>query len=256
MVTGGPGTGKTYSVARMLMALLTDAAERGATLKIALAAPTGKAKARLKESIDAAVAKVDAEQPGILPDLVRAQLEALERNNQAGSEAVAAAAVSQIGRTTRYDPAYVRLAYPGGDVPIDRGVCTDVVIRAYRTGLGFDLQATVHEDMAGNFAAYPGIWGLKRPDASIDHRRVPNLRTYFSRKGARLAASADPSDYSPGDLVTMMLPGNLPHIAIVTAETSAASARRATSSGSRSRPNGSGRGSSRSICDGPPCMNS
>ncbi len=132
-----------------------------------------------------------------------------------------AAAEAQIGVTLTYDPAYVRLAYPMGDVPIDRGVCTDVVIRAYRAGLGFDLQAAVHEDMAANFAAYPKIWGLKRPDPNIDHRRVPNLRTFFSRKGARLVPSADPGDYSPGDLVTMMLPGNLPHIAIVAAQASA-----------------------------------
>lgn len=125
------------------------------------------------------------------------------------------AAESQIGRTLYYDPAYVKLGYPGGDVPIERGVCTDVVIRAYRDGLGIDLQKLVHEDMRGSFAAYPGNWGLKSPDRNIDHRRVPNLQTFFRRHGAELVLPADPADLAPGDLVTMMLPGNLPHIGIV-----------------------------------------
>ena len=122
-----------------------------------------------------------------------------------------AAAEAQIGRTVNYDPAYVRIGYPGGDVPDDRGVCTDVVIRAYRDGLGFDLQKAVHEDMAAHFAAYPQHWGLSRPDPNIDHRRVPNLQTFFTRNGAR----RDGLDFKPGDPVTMMLPGNLPHIGIV-----------------------------------------
>jgi uncharacterized protein YijF (DUF1287 family) len=122
-----------------------------------------------------------------------------------------AAAESQIGQTVLYDPSYVKLAYPGGDVPVERGVCTDVVIRAYREGLGVDLQKLVHEDMAGNFAAYPKAWGLKRPDRNIDHRRVPNLQTFLARRNAKLAAA----DFAAGDLATMMLPGNLPHIGIV-----------------------------------------
>ena len=121
------------------------------------------------------------------------------------------AAEAQIGRTVIYDPAYVKIGYPGGDVPDDRGVCTDVVIRAYRGGLGFDLQKAVHEDMAAHFLSYPQHWGLSRPDPNIDHRRVPNLQTFFTRKGAR----RDGLDFKPGDLVTMMLPGNLPHIGIV-----------------------------------------
>lgn len=128
---------------------------------------------------------------------------------------LAAAAEDQIGRTVRYDPAYVRISYPGGDVPVDRGVCTDVVIRAYRDGLGIDLQRLVHEDMRANFGAYPKIWGLTRPDRNIDHRRVPNLQTFFRRCGAALAVSEAAAAYLPGDLVTMMLPGNLPHIALV-----------------------------------------
>lgn len=126
-----------------------------------------------------------------------------------------AAAEGQVGRTLIYDPAYVRLAYPGGDVGRERGVCSDVVIRAYRDGLGADLQKLVHEDMKRAFAAYPRTWGLSRPDANIDHRRVLNLETFFRRKGAALRATT-PADFQPGDLVTQRLPGNLPHIAVVT----------------------------------------
>jgi uncharacterized protein YijF (DUF1287 family) len=125
-----------------------------------------------------------------------------------------AAAHAQIGVTTRYDGRYERLAYPGGDVPAERGVCTDVVIRAYRA-LGIDLQQRVHEDMRANFAAYPKLWGLRATDRNIDHRRVPNLAAWFTRRGAALDASDDAADYRAGDLVTWMLPGNLPHIGIV-----------------------------------------
>lgn len=120
----------------------------------------------------------------------------------------------QIGVTVRYDPAYEQLSYPGGDVPMDRGVCTDVVIRALRC-LGLDLQKAVHEDMAAHFSAYPKLWGLKRPDKNIDHRRVPNLRTFFTRKGWSLPVTHNPADYRPGDLVTCLVGGNLPHIFIV-----------------------------------------
>ncbi|HYD46323.1 MAG TPA: DUF1287 domain-containing protein [Phenylobacterium sp.] len=126
-----------------------------------------------------------------------------------------AAAESQVGRTLTYDPAYTRLAYPNGDVPLARGVCTDVVIRAYRTAFGLDLQKLVHEDMAANFARYPRLWGLKRPDRNIDHRRVPNLETFLRRRGASLPLPAGPATLQAGDLVTQRLPGNLPHILIV-----------------------------------------
>ncbi len=132
-------------------------------------------------------------------------------------ERLVGAAEAQIGRTVTYDPAYVRIVYPGGDVPQDRGVCTDVIIRAYRDGLDFDLQKAVHEDMAANFSVYPKHWGLTRTDRNIDHRRVPNLRTFFKRRKAELAVSEIAADYLPGDLVSMMLPGNLPHIGIVSA---------------------------------------
>lgn len=125
------------------------------------------------------------------------------------------AAHRQIGVTTLYDPTYTRLAYPGGDVAQDRGVCTDVVVRAYRRAFRLDLQKLVHEDMLANFAAYPKGWGLKSPDSNIDHRRVPNLAVFFTRRGGSLAVSQNPADYQPGDLVAQMLPGNLPHIAII-----------------------------------------
>jgi uncharacterized protein YijF (DUF1287 family) len=131
---------------------------------------------------------------------------------------LAAAARAQIGRTVRYDAAYVRLAYPSGDVPIDRGVCTDVVIRAYRAAFGVDLQKLVHEDMSRAFAAYPRTWGLARPDRNIDHRRVPNLETFFRRRGAALALEGR---WRPGDLVTVRLTGNLPHIVVLAGEGSA-----------------------------------
>ena len=127
-----------------------------------------------------------------------------------------AAAQAQVGVTLAYDPAYATLAYPGGDVARERGVCTDVVVRAYRDGLAIDLQKLVHQDMALNFSKYPARWGLKRPDRNIDHRRVPNLQVFFVRRGAELMVSKRSEDYLPGDLVTWMLPGNLPHIGIVT----------------------------------------
>lgn len=132
-----------------------------------------------------------------------------------------AAALAQIGVTTIYDPAYVTIGYPDGDVPPERGVCTDVVVRAFRQGLGIDLQKRVHEDMRRNFSAYPKLWGLTRPDRNIDHRRVPNLATYFRRKGAALAVSADARDYRPGDIVTQVLPGGLAHIIVLSDRASA-----------------------------------
>jgi len=125
------------------------------------------------------------------------------------------AARKQVGVTTMYDPAYVSLAFPNGDVPLERGVCTDVVIRAFRSGISQDLQKLVNEDMHGNFSAYPKQWGLAKPDKNIDHRRVPNLQTYFKRKGWSLAISNVAADYQVGDIVTCMVPPNLPHVMIV-----------------------------------------
>lgn len=131
------------------------------------------------------------------------------------SPPLVAAARKQIGRTSIYDPAYVSLKYPGGDVPIERGVCTDVVIRALRDSLNMDLQKLVHEDMKLAFSQYPTQWGLRKPDRNIDHRRVPNLATYFGRKGYSLGVSQTPGDYLPGDLVTCTVGRNLPHIMLV-----------------------------------------
>ncbi|HBV15493.1 DUF1287 domain-containing protein [Chryseobacterium carnipullorum] len=123
-------------------------------------------------------------------------------------------ALGLIDHTIRYDPTYFILKYPDGDVPADKGVCTDVVIRAYRK-LGIDLQKEVHEDMAKNFSKYPKIWGLKKPDTNIDHRRVPNLAVFFSTFGKTKSTEANPSLYIPGDIVAWLLPGNLTHIGIV-----------------------------------------
>jgi len=128
--------------------------------------------------------------------------------------------VAQTKIEVSYDPAYVRIKYPGGDVPANTGVCTDVVIRAYR-GLNIDLQKEVHEDMVKNFGAYPKLWKLKAPDSNIDHRRVPNLMTFFKRKNAELKISDNASDYLPGDLVTWNLQGHksmsgITHIGMVT----------------------------------------
>ncbi len=145
----------------------------------------------------------------------RAPQPATTRAAPSPSASLVSAARKQIGVTTRYDPAYVVLAYPGGDVPKERGVCTDVVIRAFRAQ-GLDLQRSVHEDMRGHFSRYPQSWGLRGPDRNIDHRRVPNLQTWFARQGWSLTSiGKDASDFRPGDLVTWMLPGNLPHIGIV-----------------------------------------
>lgn len=125
------------------------------------------------------------------------------------------AAREQIGVTLTYDPSYSGLSFPNGDVPRSKGVCTDVVIRAYRDAFGEDLQALVNADMKAHFAAYPKIWGLRRPDKNIDHRRVPNLRVFLKRQNAALPVSQNPDDWQPGDIFTSMVGGRLPHIGIV-----------------------------------------
>ena len=130
-------------------------------------------------------------------------------------EALVDAAQDRLKVFVRYDPAYVGLDYPNGDVPRNTGVCTDVIIRSYRAAFGFDFQKAVHEDMKANFSAYPTIWGHKRPDKNIDHRRVPNLETYLKREGMALPVSQSAADYRPGDIVTWRLGGSLPHIGIV-----------------------------------------
>jgi uncharacterized protein YijF (DUF1287 family) len=127
-----------------------------------------------------------------------------------------AAAIERTQHTVRYDSAYVRIPYPNGDVPADTGVCTDEIIRIYRS-VGIDLQKEVHEDMAANFSTYPNHtrWGLAHTDTNIDHRRVPNLMVFFTRKGQKLSPSSRAEDYVPGDLVTWDLGGNVPHIGMV-----------------------------------------
>jgi uncharacterized protein len=128
-----------------------------------------------------------------------------------------AAARQQVGVTLVYDGSYRVLAYPGGDVPIERGVCTDVIVRAMRVARSLDLQKLVHEDMRAHFQDYPSRrrWGLTRPDANIDHRRVPNLMTWFERSGYAQPVSTQAADYLPGDLVTWDLGGGIPHIGII-----------------------------------------
>lgn len=125
------------------------------------------------------------------------------------------AALTLTKNRVKYDPQYFSIAYPNGDVPANKGVCTDVVIRAYRK-LNIDLQKEVHEDMAKNFKLYPKIWGLKNTDRNIDHRRVPNLQVFFTRKGHSLGVSEKAVDYKTGDLVTWIINGKMPHIGIVT----------------------------------------
>jgi uncharacterized protein YijF (DUF1287 family) len=137
-----------------------------------------------------------------------------------------AAAVERTHHSVRYVSAYVRIPYPGGDVPSDTGVCTDEIIRSYRA-VGVDLQREVHEDMVQNFAAYPNKhrWLLMHPDSNIDHRRVPNLMVFFQRKGESLPITNLAGDYSPGDLITWDLGGGVPHIGIVVDQKSRGSER-------------------------------
>lgn len=133
-------------------------------------------------------------------------------------ERLSAAAIARTETRVVYDPSYQRLGYPMGDVASDRGVCADEIVRALRA-VGVDLQVLVHEDMTRAFSAYPQLWGLPAPDSNIDHRRVPNLETFFTRKGYRLAPSLDPKSYRAGDIVAWNLRGEagfLPHVGIVT----------------------------------------
>jgi uncharacterized protein YijF (DUF1287 family) len=133
------------------------------------------------------------------------------------AEKLSNAAIAIIDKDVVYTPDYVSIKYPNGDVPAKTGVCTDVIIRAYRK-LGIDLQKEVHEDMKANFDKYPNLkkWGLKKTDTNIDHRRVPNLEVFFERKGEKLKITQNASDYKTGEIVTWMINGKLPHIGIVT----------------------------------------
>ncbi len=135
-------------------------------------------------------------------------------NPNSFSNLLVEAARERTKHSIKYDGSYFAIKYPMGDVPNDQGVCTDLIIRVYRK-LGIDLQQLVHEDMRANFSKYPNIWGLSTTDTNIDHRRVPNLQTFFKRYGDELEISLNTEVYMAGDLVTWMLPGNLPHIGIV-----------------------------------------
>jgi uncharacterized protein YijF (DUF1287 family) len=130
---------------------------------------------------------------------------------------LAVAAISIIDPTIDYDPSYFSIKYPNGDIPKNKGVCTDVIIRTYRK-LGIDLQKEVHEDMKTNFSQYPNLkkWKMTKTDTNIDHRRVPNLEVFFERKGTKLPVSKNAEDYKTGEIVTWMINGKLPHIGIIT----------------------------------------
>lgn len=130
---------------------------------------------------------------------------------------IAAAARQQVGVTLRYDPSYQAMAFPNGDIPRDRGVCTDVVVRALRDARAIDLQQNIHADMTTHWAEYPhrGAWRHSKPDANIDHRRVPNLMTYFERQGYSQPVSTRPADYATGDIVAWDLGGNVLHIGVL-----------------------------------------
>ncbi len=137
------------------------------------------------------------------------------------AETLVAAARDRTKADVHYDGRYVRIKYPDGDVPADMGVCSDVVIRAYRAAFGYDLQKYVHEDMKTHFHKYSNIWGMSHPDSNIDHRRVPNLEVFFARHGQSLPSTKDPAAYKPGDIVTWRIDGRLPHIGIVSDKTNA-----------------------------------
>ena len=128
------------------------------------------------------------------------------------------ASLKQIGVTTSYDPSYVSLSFPNGDVPIKTGVCSDVIVRSLRTAYKMDLQKLINEDMIANFTQYPKIWGLKRPDKNIDHRRVPNIKTYLKRKGYALKLNAKIENYQPGDIVSCIIGKSTAHIYIVSSK--------------------------------------
>ncbi len=153
--------------------------------------------------------------PPLRPPEAQTELRALPANSSPKLKLVIDGAVDQVGKTTSYDPSYQKLAYPNGDVPIETGVCSDVIVRAFRKA-DIDLQKEVHEDMKSNFSAYPTKWGMSSPDANIDHRRVPNLQAYFERKGKSVGVSGDSDTYSPGDVVTWDLGGGATHIGLVT----------------------------------------
>jgi uncharacterized protein YijF (DUF1287 family) len=148
------------------------------------------------------------------PPEQQTEIRALPVNSSPNLKLVIDDAVEQVGKTTGYDASYQKVEYPNGDVPVETGVCSDVIVRAFRKS-GIDLQKDVHEDMKDNFSAYPTRWGLKVTDANIDHRRVPNLQTYLTRKGKSLPTGGSSETFLPGDIVTWDLGGGIDHIGLV-----------------------------------------
>ena len=149
----------------------------------------------------------------VLPFLLGLSI-TLSAQQKFNPEKISDAALELTNQQVIYDGSYYSIPYPNGDVPDGIGVCTDVVIRTYRAN-GLDLQKEVHEDMQANFNLYPKNWGLKKPDANIDHRRVPNLMTYFERQGSKLSITKNGADYRPGDVVAWDLGGGITHIGVV-----------------------------------------
>lgn len=153
----------------------------------------------------------------LVPEAAAAEPEPAPATKADRDKALIAAAIERTQHEVRYASGYIKLDYPGGDVPDEMGACTDLVIRSYRK-IGIDLQVEVHEDMTAAFGEYPKHWGLDKPDSSIDHRRVPNLMTFFSRHGETKKRSDNPSDYAPGDIVTWNVGRNgkyVDHIGVV-----------------------------------------
>jgi uncharacterized protein YijF (DUF1287 family) len=151
--------------------------------------------------------------PPLRPPEQQTEVHTLASNSSPALKATIEGAIDQIGKTINYDPSYQKLDYPNGDVPIETGVCSDVIIRAFRKG-NIDLQKDVHEDMKANFSVYPTRWGLKATDANIDHRRVPNLMTFFSRRGKSLSTT-DVDTFLPGDIVTWDLGSGTDHVGLL-----------------------------------------
>jgi uncharacterized protein len=148
------------------------------------------------------------------PPESQTEIRALPANSSPNLKLVIDGAIDQVGKTTGYDASYQKIDYPNGDVPIETGVCSDVIVRAFRKA-GIDLQKDVHEDMKKNFAEYPTRWGLSGPDANIDHRRVPNLMAYFARQGKSLSTSGSSDTFLPGDIVTWDLGAGTDHVGMV-----------------------------------------
>ena len=148
------------------------------------------------------------------PPEQQTEVRPLPANSSPDLKRVIDGAIEQVGITTSYDPSYQKLQYPNGDVPIETGVCSDVIVRAFRKA-DIDLQKDVHEDMKGSFSSYPTKWGLNGTDANIDHRRVPNLQTFFARKGKQVATTGSADTFMPGDVVTWDLGGGVDHVGIV-----------------------------------------